>query len=866
MKRLILVVVSLSFFAFVTYQQYSTETQTFEDAYYAWDAGDYIKALTGFKQVLESSGGDNYLEDIALLTGELYHVEEVSVDGSAVRFSPNGEFAAYERRIDGTTATHIVNVQDGIEEVTKIDAQNVVFSPVADRIAYLEVIETDELKRARSEAAQQTARRVDPNVAWLEAKNRQIVVHDLSTQNKQQLDTGNLIVINLSYSAYGGKIYFTAGVPGDTSKSDIYAISETSGIPEKITSGNGFKTNPSAVSGGRYFIFNIVTRNPIPQPPGSQPQPQAAAFGRQRSRGGAGPGRFAVQNLSTGDVKTLEGGSYALAAGGSALTFSSTTPEGSVINTVSLSGGMNPVEAYETGERIGTPQISPDGSNVTFQMMTRDDYEVYVIKSDGTGELKRISREIQHDRYPMFITNELVLAAKGEGRHQRSYIYDINTGETVKLFHNNTVRTIAPEYEWAASRDGSKLLIVSERDGDTITPERGVYLLDFNRKVTKAELLERIETNLASEIDLRKRGEKMYRPVFDAVKSITEQISTARIFEYEKALYDFDSKNISQPGNEPAREYIFNVFKSFGYEPELQWFEARGGIRTANILATLRGTENPELVYVLSSHFDSNARGPGADDNTSGVAVLLDAARVLKNQPMPATIIFAAFTGEESGLLGSREYVRQAVENNVKLVGALNNDMIGWAENHRLDNTIRYSNKGICDLQHAGAFLFSKLITYDSHYYKSTDAAAYYEAYGDIVGGIGSYPVLGNPFYHQFTDRLETVNHQLIAEVSKTTTASLMLLASSPSRLTGLEVVNRSGDTAEISWTPSPEKYIKHYIVAYGSPDEPMRNTMKVKESKAALSGIEKGTVVAVKAVNSRNLEGWDWARITIEN
>jgi len=865
MKRLILAVVSLSFFAFVTYQQYSTEAQTFEDAYYAWDAGDYIKALTGLKQVLESPGGDNYLEDIALLTGELYHVEEVSVDGSAVRFSPKGKFAAYERRKERTTATHIVNIQNGIEEVAEIDAQNVVFSPAADQIAYLEVKETDELKKARSEAAQQTGRRVDPNISWLEAKNSQIVVHDLSTENKQRLDTGDLVVINLAYSVYGSKIYFTAGVPGDTSKSDIYAISESSGTPEKITSGSGFKTNPSPVSGGRYLIFNIVTRNPIPQPPGGQPQPQAAAFGRQRARGGAGPGRFAVQNLSTGDVKTFEGSSYALAADGSALTFTSSTQEGAVINTVSLSGGMNPVEVYETTERIGTPQISPDGAHVTFQMMTKDDYEVYVIKSDGTGELKRISREIQHDRYPVFITNELVLSAKGEGRHQRSYIYDINTGETVKLFHNNTVRTIAPEYEWAASRDGSKLLIVSERDGDTITPERGVYLLDFNRKVAKAELLERIETNLASEIDLHKRGEKMYRPIFDAVKSITEQISTARIFEYEKALYDFDSKNISQPGNEPAREYIFNVFKSFGYEPENQWFEARGGVRTANVLATLRGTENPELVYVLSSHYDSNTRSPGADDNTSSVVTLLEAARVLKNHPMPATIVFAAFTGEESGLLGSREYVRQAVENNVKLVGALNNDMVGWAENHRLDNTIRYSNKGICDLQHAAAFLFSKLITYDAHYYKSTDAAAYYQEYGDIVGGIGSYPVLGSPYYHQVTDRLETVNHQLITEVSKTTTASLMLLASSPSRLTGLEVVNRSGDTAEISWTPSPEKYIKHYIVAYGSPDEPMKNTMKVKEPKAALSGVEKGTVVAVKAVNSRNLEGWDWARITIE-
>ena len=83
--------------------------------------------------------------------------------------------------------------------------------------------------------------------------------------------------------------------------------------------------------------------------------------------------------------------------------------------------------------------------------------------------------------------------------------------------------------------------------------------------------------------------------------------------------------------------------------------------------------------------------------------------------------------------------------------------------------------------------LFTNLITYDALYYKSTDAAAYYEAYGDIVGGIGSYPVLGNPHYHQPHDVLETINHQLVTEVAKTTAATLMLLASSPSRLTGLK-------------------------------------------------------------------------------
>ena len=74
--------------------------------------------------------------------------------------------------------------------------------------------------------------------------------------------------------------------------------------------------------------------------------------------------------------------------------------------------------------------------------------------------------------------------------------------------------------------------------------------------------------------------------------------------------------------------------------------------------------------------------------------------------------------------------------------GALNNDMVGYTDDHRLDNTIRYSNGGIRDLQHAAALLFSDMTLYDARYYKNTDAHAYYEAYGDIVGGIGSSPAM----------------------------------------------------------------------------------------------------------------------------
>src|SRR4029450_8638465 len=133
--------------------------------------------------------------------------------------------------------------------------------------------------------------------------------------------------------------------------------------------------------------------------------------------------------------------------------------------------------------------------------------------------------------------------------------------------------------------------------------------------------------------------------------------------------------------------------------------------------------------------------------------------------------------------------------------GALNNDMIGWANDHRLDNTLRYSNPGIRDIQNGDAIAFTNRVPHDPLYYKSPAAAAYYEAYGDIVGGIGSYPVLGNPHYHQSHDLLEGINHQLIVEVAKTTAATVMLLASSPSRIAGLEATAGAGGAA-LTWSP----------------------------------------------------------------
>jgi hypothetical protein len=517
-------------------------------------------------------------------------------------------------------------------------------------------------------------------------------------------------------------------------------------------------------------------------------------------------------------------------------------------------------------ERIDAPAFSPNGLRVAYQVMPKEDWEIHVIGRDGEDD-ERITREIQHDLLPVFLDDDRLLGMMGESRHRRSHIYDLATKTRTKLFHNNTVRTIAPEYQWVPSPDGRKILIVAERDGDTVSPERGVYLVDLSQRITADALRARVKNNLASEQALRSKTERLFAPIADEVRRVVNEASVGRVYSYEKALFDFDSKHITQPGNKLAGEYLFETYTSFGYSPEYQWFAGRNALggQTANVLATLKGTVNPELVYVVSSHYDSVAAGPGADDDSSGTAALLEAARIMAKHPQPATIIFASFTGEEAGLLGSREFVRQAVASGMQLVGALNNDMIGWANDHRLDNTIRYSNAGIRDIQHGAAMHFTDLITYDALYYKSTDAAAYYEAYGDIVGGIGSYPVLGNPHYHQPHDLLETINHQLVTEVAKTTAATLMMLASSPSRLADLKVDSFTNGTARLSWRPSPEKGVTGYIVSYGPAASPDAQQTRVTSASVTLPNVAPGTIVSVKAVNQKGLEGWDWARTEIK-
>jgi Zn-dependent M28 family amino/carboxypeptidase len=124
-------------------------------------------------------------------------------------------------------------------------------------------------------------------------------------------------------------------------------------------------------------------------------------------------------------------------------------------------------------------------------------------------------------------------------------------------------------------------------------------------------------------------------------------------------------------GNKEARLYIQDKFTAMGLNVSVQ------GIYL-NVVGELPGTKTPENIYVIGSHYDHlEGDMPGGDDNASGTAGVLEAARVLSQYKFESTIRFICFNAEEDKQVGSKDYVNShVIPNGEKIVGMINMDMI----------------------------------------------------------------------------------------------------------------------------------------------------------------------------------------------
>jgi Peptidase family M28 len=126
-----------------------------------------------------------------------------------------------------------------------------------------------------------------------------------------------------------------------------------------------------------------------------------------------------------------------------------------------------------------------------------------------------------------------------------------------------------------------------------------------------------------------------------------------------------------------------------------------------NVIATLQGTASPERFYVITGHLDSRVTdvlnftsdAPGADDDGSGVAVVLELARLFATHQFPGTLVFATVAGEEQGLYGSAHMAAQMKAAGADVQGMFSNDIVGasqaWDGTRPDPHTVRLFVEGI---------------------------------------------------------------------------------------------------------------------------------------------------------------------------
>jgi hypothetical protein len=210
------------------------------------------------------------------------------------------------------------------------------------------------------------------------------------------------------------------------------------------------------------------------------------------------------------------------------------------------------------------------------------------------------------------------------------------------------------------------------------------------------------------------------------IEQMVKEVSADSLKSYITKMVSFGTRNTlsAQAGKRgigAAREYVLSKFNEFARQS--------GGRLTAivdtttiaadgkrvdvptllgNVMATLKGTDpNDKRIFLISGHLDSRATdvmnrtidAPGANDDGSGVAAVMECARVMSKRSFPATIIFVAVSGEEQSLLGSGYLANKARKEGWNIEAMLNNDIMGSNnsnETNIIDNTrVRVFSEGL---------------------------------------------------------------------------------------------------------------------------------------------------------------------------
>ena len=166
----------------------------------------------------------------------------------------------------------------------------------------------------------------------------------------------------------------------------------------------------------------------------------------------------------------------------------------------------------------------------------------------------------------------------------------------------------------------------------------------------------------------------------DVVRSTQDRLRA----DVQALSVDFAQRNARNRGVlNDAGLWVGMRLAMMGYEADLEQVDDTDEQRGFNVFAELRGTSRPDEIIVIGAHYDAEVNTPGADDNASGVAAMLELARRFAGSPMDRTVRWVGYTNEENsnsagGLMGSFVSARNAQNRNEKIVAMMSLEMLGY--------------------------------------------------------------------------------------------------------------------------------------------------------------------------------------------
>lgn len=168
-----------------------------------------------------------------------------------------------------------------------------------------------------------------------------------------------------------------------------------------------------------------------------------------------------------------------------------------------------------------------------------------------------------------------------------------------------------------------------------------------------------------------------------------EPLRTQRLRENVVRLAsDIGARNLYRYDQlQAAADFIEHAFDEIGYDVSRQGYEAKGR-QFANLEAEICGTDKSQEIIIIGAHYDTHRKSPGANDNGSAIAALLELARAFAGKRLSRTLRFVAFTNEESPFtrtlkMGSRVYARRCREHGDEIKGMVCLETIGFCSDQR---------------------------------------------------------------------------------------------------------------------------------------------------------------------------------------